>query len=70
MTLDRVEMALSNCFEFGQAYVALSRARSLAGLRVVGALPASAVKTHPRVVAFYATMRQQIVANSNVTSAA
>lgn len=60
MTLDRVEVSLANCFECGQAYVALSRARSLAGLRIIGALPASSVRTHPKVAAFYRDMRVQI----------
>ena len=49
MTLECVELDLSRCFEVGQAYVALSRARSLEGLRVVN-FSASCVKAHPSVI--------------------
>ena len=52
MTLPFVEVNLSGTFEHGQAYVALSRAVSLAGLRVVN-FSDSVVFTHPKVVEFY-----------------
>jgi ATP-dependent DNA helicase PIF1 len=34
MSLDKVDVDISNCFENGQAYVALSRCTTLSGLRV------------------------------------
>ena len=53
MTLDAVEMDLgSSIFEYGQAYTALSRARSLDSIRIVD-VKAKSFKTHPRVCEFY-----------------
>ena len=57
MTLDCVEMSLGRVFEDGQAYVALSRARSLKTLRVKDFDPAC-VHAHPDVLEFYRTLRQ------------
>ncbi|KAI9167449.1 DNA repair and recombination pif1 mitochondrial [Paramyrothecium foliicola] len=51
-TLERVTVNLGRVFEKGQAYVALSRATSQNGLRVLG-FDKSKVMAHPRVVAFY-----------------
>eukprot|EP00039_Didymoeca_costata_P007740 m.103276 g.103276 ORF g.103276 m.103276 type:complete len:138 (+) comp13805_c0_seq2:256-669(+) len=52
MSLDAVEIDLGHVFEYGQAYVALSRARSIQGLRVKR-FQASCVKAHPQVLEFY-----------------
>ena len=53
MTLDAVEVDLgASIFEYGQAYTALSRARSLASVRVASVDPAS-FRTHPQVIEFY-----------------
>jgi len=49
MTIDLLEVELGDVFDYGQAYVALSRARCLKGLRVLGFNPAR-FKTHPKVV--------------------
>lgn len=51
MTLDRVIVDLRNLWEPGQAYVALSRAKSGDGLTVTG-WTSSSIKTDPRVSAF------------------
>lgn len=53
MTLDAVEMNLGdNIFEYGQAYVALSRAKSLANVKITEVL-AKSFKIHPKVLKFY-----------------
>ncbi|RFU73433.1 dna helicase pif1, atp-dependent [Trichoderma arundinaceum] len=51
-TLERVTVNLGRVFEKGQAYVALSRATSQEGLRVLG-FDKSKVMAHPRVINFY-----------------
>lgn len=56
MTLDLVEVSLAKCFAEGQAYVALSRAKTLDGLTVVDWAPESVRVSEP-AVAFYRCVR-------------
>jgi len=48
MTLDAAVMDLSDAFEYGQGYVALSRVRALSGLHLLG-LNDRALEIHPEV---------------------
>jgi ATP-dependent DNA helicase PIF1 len=52
LSLDALEVSLDRAVEYGQAYVALSRARSLRGLHV-RAFDPSAVRAHPDVLDFH-----------------
>lgn len=57
MTLDAVEMDLGDTiFEVGQAYTALSRARTLGAVRILRISP-DAFRTHTKVLAFMAAAR-------------
>ena len=61
MTLDPVSIDIGNgAFENGQCYVALSRAKSLEGLRLISPLRMSDIKVSPEINIFY----QQILAPS------
>lgn len=52
MTLDAIEVFLNNCFEYGQVYVALSRARTLDGL-YIGSINYDMIQAHPDALKFY-----------------
>ena len=52
MSLDCVEISLERVFECGQAYVALSRARSMEGLRVLF-FNAQCAKADRQVLTYY-----------------
>lgn len=51
MTLDLAEMDLAQVFEYGQAYVALSRMRSLEGLSL-SSFNQKCIRAHPRALEF------------------
>lgn len=57
-TLDCAEVEISNAFDYGQAYVALSRVRSLDGLSIK-ANDLSGIKAHPLVKDFYQGIRNR-----------
>lgn len=52
VTLDAAMIDLNGVFEFGQAYVALSRVRDTTGVELFNASPAS-FRAHPKALAFY-----------------
>ncbi len=61
MSLDAAEIDLSRAFVFGQGYVALSRVRSLAGLKVLGMNP-NALQVDPKVLRRDAEFRSSSLA--------
>lgn len=60
MTLDKAEICLSNCFEYGQVYVALSRMKSLEGLRLQS-FDSRCVKAHSRVLQYYRSLSMDTI---------
>jgi hypothetical protein len=61
-TLDWLICDLAGCFTAGQAYVALSRAKSMAGLQIVN-FKSSAVFTNPLVDGFYQALAANTVSD-------
>jgi ATP-dependent DNA helicase PIF1 len=58
MSLDAAHMDLSNAFEYGQGYVALSRVRTLSGLSLAG-LNERALEVHPDIKEQDAVFKEQ-----------
>ncbi len=52
-TLTRAELMISDAFDYGQAYVALSRVRNLDGLWLTKPLNPNSIKAHPDVLNYY-----------------
>lgn len=69
MSLDAAVMDLSNVFEYGQGYVALSRIRRLSGLHILG-WNEKAFKVHPEILSkdksFYEASIESIKAFSKI----
>ena len=55
MTIPLLELSFEGMFEYGQGYVALSRAVDLEGLTLLDFNP-KLIKAHDRVKLFYASM--------------
>ena len=58
MSMDAAAMDLSRAFEYGQGYVALSRVRSLDGLRLLG-WSEQAMQVHPEVLSIDRSFKEQ-----------
>lgn len=58
MSLDAAEIDLSRAFVYGQGYVALSRVRTLAGLKMLGMSP-TALRVDPKIVTIDGRFRSE-----------
>ena len=56
-TLDSIQADLANLFEYGQAYVILSRVRSLEGLSIVGEIKWEDIKASPKALEYYENLQ-------------
>jgi ATP-dependent exoDNAse (exonuclease V) alpha subunit len=65
MSLDSAEIDLSNTFAYGMGYVALSRVKTLAGVRLVGFNP-NALAVDPEVLSFDKKLREESEENKEL----
>ena len=66
LTIDRLQVDLSRVFTPGQAYVALSRASSAAGLRIVGLGDMSRIRCDEAALAYYEALEREDAAVAGV----
>ena len=55
-TIDYAEIDLSNVFTYGQAYVALSRVKSIDGMSIVN-INYDMIQAHPRALQYYSNLK-------------
>jgi ATP-dependent DNA helicase PIF1 len=55
-TIDYAEIDLSNVFTYGQAYVALSRVKSIDGMSIVN-INYETIQAHPRALQYYSNLK-------------
>jgi ATP-dependent exoDNAse (exonuclease V) alpha subunit len=65
MSLDNAEIDLSRAFAYGMGYVALSRVRTLSGIRLIGFSP-DALKVDPKVLEFDQGLRHESEQNESM----
>ena len=59
-TLSRAQLSLTNTFDYGQAYVALSRVTDLQGLWLTKFIYANHIRANPEVLAFLSRINPDI----------